>query len=74
MDILPTDLQNIIYNYKYEIETSYKYKNVINEIKNINYELFYVGNNLHSKRLGIEYFCLFNYLYYLKNDNLFIRT
>jgi hypothetical protein len=36
MDILPKEIENIIINYKYQIENSIKYKKCINQLKYIN--------------------------------------
>jgi hypothetical protein len=37
MDFLPLELENIIYDYKKQLEFTEKFKLVLNEIKNIDY-------------------------------------
>ena len=71
MNKLPLDVENIIINYKFQLETHYIYKKVINDINNINY------------KIDIKYFSHFNHsiikikkrrIYYLGDNKLLFHS
>ena len=61
MEQLPTDLQNIIMDYKYQLEVSEKYQKVINEINRFDYIIIKkpLNNLIYSIRSGNfkDYYC-----------------
>jgi hypothetical protein len=49
MDFLPLELENIIYDYKKQLEFTEKFKLVLNEIKNIDYQIIFPDKNHYDR-------------------------